>query len=421
MPMRMLKSKYRLDVLLSPGFIIALGLLLLNDYYLKVEYPNWLTGKLSDLSGLFMFSLFWFAFFPDWRRCIVFLTGAIFAFWKSPFSQPLIDVWNDIAIIQMARVVDYSDLIALLMLPLSYKYFFSVGNIALRKSICYPVLFVSLFAITGTSTIGPMYFVKFGMQAVTMPGGSFDQNNLSQRVNDSIKSIAERHGLVQKAYYGDKGNYRHYLGKGTHMETNFDDVTKTLFVSIRTYNPEQERTEVDAIQKEIFDALNSQFKNLTVIRDSYSYHRKDPVTTIQVKTPLVSFPLPSWCKSNGLNNKEIMTAFEVTRDYLKVRSQDDSSGSFCHFEDSCGMTFCRSYEFGKIIGSGEFDRSTTVQILFGAHWGGANLYIDFIEHAEDDSVNIKKMVDDLRHTLRNALHEDTVIEIKRKEVFGRSQ
>ena len=45
-------------ILLSPGFIIATVLLVVNDFFLKPVYHNWLTGKLSDFAGLFMFSLF---------------------------------------------------------------------------------------------------------------------------------------------------------------------------------------------------------------------------------------------------------------------------------------------------------------------------------------------------------------------------
>ena len=38
--------------------LLAVGLLWLNDHWLKVTYPSWLTGKLSDFAGLFFFPLF---------------------------------------------------------------------------------------------------------------------------------------------------------------------------------------------------------------------------------------------------------------------------------------------------------------------------------------------------------------------------
>jgi len=53
----------KLQQICTIPFVICLGLLLLNDFYLKFEYHNWLTGKLSDFCGLFIFPVFWSAIF----------------------------------------------------------------------------------------------------------------------------------------------------------------------------------------------------------------------------------------------------------------------------------------------------------------------------------------------------------------------
>ena len=45
-------------MLTSPGFVVGLSLLLLNDLFLKARFHNPLTGKLSDFAGLFVFPLF---------------------------------------------------------------------------------------------------------------------------------------------------------------------------------------------------------------------------------------------------------------------------------------------------------------------------------------------------------------------------
>lgn len=37
---------------LSWPFLVCLGVLLANDWWLKAAYPNAITGKLSDLSGV---------------------------------------------------------------------------------------------------------------------------------------------------------------------------------------------------------------------------------------------------------------------------------------------------------------------------------------------------------------------------------
>ena len=114
--------KKKLILLTSFWFIFGLVLLLLNDFVLKGVYHNWLTGKLSDVAGLFVFSLFWCAIFPKQQNKVFLTVGILFVFWKSTYSQPLIDSWNWVGIFKINRVVDFSDLIALLILPLAFEY-----------------------------------------------------------------------------------------------------------------------------------------------------------------------------------------------------------------------------------------------------------------------------------------------------------
>jgi len=45
-------------ILVSSGFLAGLSVLLVNDFVLKQIFHNWLTGKLSDLAGLFIFPMF---------------------------------------------------------------------------------------------------------------------------------------------------------------------------------------------------------------------------------------------------------------------------------------------------------------------------------------------------------------------------
>lgn len=54
-------QKRNFSILVSPGFLLCLCLLLLNDFILKSEFHNALTGKLSDFAGLFIFPLFFSA------------------------------------------------------------------------------------------------------------------------------------------------------------------------------------------------------------------------------------------------------------------------------------------------------------------------------------------------------------------------
>ena len=106
----------------SAGFLIGLFLLLLNDFYLKELYGNWFTGKLSDFAGLFIFPLF-LSLFNSKRIWLNFVfTALFFVFWKSDLSTGFLFYLNQTLQTEFSRVVDYSDLVALFILPFSYWY-----------------------------------------------------------------------------------------------------------------------------------------------------------------------------------------------------------------------------------------------------------------------------------------------------------
>jgi hypothetical protein len=107
-------------LLTSIWFIIGLIILLLNDFVFKTAFGNWFTGKLSDFAGLFIFPLFWVTLFPKQKNKIFFLTALIFIYWKSSYSNALISLWNSIGIWNIDRTIDYSDIIALGVLPIAY-------------------------------------------------------------------------------------------------------------------------------------------------------------------------------------------------------------------------------------------------------------------------------------------------------------
>ena len=138
-------------ILTSFWFLLGLVILLLNDLVLKGVFNNWLTGKLSDFAGLLVFPLFWVAIFSNHTRKIHIITGLLFIYWKSPMSQVLITTWNNIGLFPIARVVDYSDLMALSVLPFSYIISHKTDS---RKSIRIPPivpLLVASFAFMATS------------------------------------------------------------------------------------------------------------------------------------------------------------------------------------------------------------------------------------------------------------------------------
>ncbi|MNQ45235.1 hypothetical protein D3C85_590130 [compost metagenome] len=135
----------------SLGFILGLFILLLNDFYLKNLYGNWLTGKLSDFAGLFIFPMFWAILFPHFKNKIYFGTLIIFIYWKSELSNSIIEFINHSNYFKIQRVVDLSDLLALTILPISYLYNQKHEKFYIQK--IKPVFIVSLtsFAFMATS------------------------------------------------------------------------------------------------------------------------------------------------------------------------------------------------------------------------------------------------------------------------------
>lgn len=107
-------------LLLHPAFLLSLFLLFLNDITLKYQFHNWLTGKLSDFAGVYAISVFVIAFFPGRKKLILFSIALFFVWWKSDMSTSFIDGWNNIFPMKIGRVVDFSDLLALSILPLAY-------------------------------------------------------------------------------------------------------------------------------------------------------------------------------------------------------------------------------------------------------------------------------------------------------------
>lgn len=115
-------TRTRLEPLASPVLMTAVTVLVVNDWVLKPALHNAISGKLSDVAGVAAFALFWAALFPRHRLRAFVLTAAGFALWKSPAPQPLIDAWNGADWGTIGRVVDWTDLLALAVLPVLYRY-----------------------------------------------------------------------------------------------------------------------------------------------------------------------------------------------------------------------------------------------------------------------------------------------------------
>ncbi len=146
----------RTDILLSPAFLLGLLVLLANDFIFKYQFHNALTGKLSDIAGLFIFPLFIAAVLRRHSKPVFVGVALFFIYWKSPLSESLINALSFISGMYFERVVDYSDLLCLPVLILSYLYLKS-DYLQLQVSRTL-IMVVSAFAFMATSQRKPMSY-----------------------------------------------------------------------------------------------------------------------------------------------------------------------------------------------------------------------------------------------------------------------
>ncbi|MFM7859608.1 MAG: hypothetical protein ACKO96_48695 [Flammeovirgaceae bacterium] len=129
--------------------------LLLNDHYLKYAFSNWLTGKLSDVVGIIVLPLLLAFIFPKLKKYSVWMSALLFAFWKSPFSQSLIDLYNQIAFIQTSRIVDFTDMYVLLLLPVPYFIIYRIDQLEFLKIHKVNTLFILLLTVATLMATSP--------------------------------------------------------------------------------------------------------------------------------------------------------------------------------------------------------------------------------------------------------------------------
>jgi hypothetical protein len=138
-----------------PLFATGVVVLLINDFLLKEAFHNGLTGKLSDIAGMAVFPAFFCVFRIQSSRLIYLLSALFFVWWKLPFSDPGIAALNGSGI-PVARVIDPTDLWALLVLPLSWYFIIrSERRHALSPFTAYAAGFIGLIAFCATSLPRP--------------------------------------------------------------------------------------------------------------------------------------------------------------------------------------------------------------------------------------------------------------------------
>jgi len=173
-------------------FLFSLGLLIANDAWFKSAWPGWVTGKLSDFAGMALLGLLLYTMFPR-RTWSIFLTlAAGFLYWKSEASDALIAAFNTLGWWNAGRTVDFSDMIALAVLPACRMWVRRPGSeaapVSLRRLLAWPVAALTLAAMMGTSMVAVQ-------RNDSIRQGTGPSNWDHARVAEVIKSVAERQGL----------------------------------------------------------------------------------------------------------------------------------------------------------------------------------------------------------------------------------
>ena len=166
---------------------------------MKYEFSNFLTGKISDIAGLFLFPYFLSSFRIKWTKTIYIGTATLFLFWKSPFSQEVINFAQTIGI-GFNRVIDYTDFFALFILPFSFRYFKKqlTTEQKIEKYLTIPLGVISLLAIWATTlprekvdlnlTVNKEYELEIGKAELfnlIQPGHGYS-DTLEKNLSDSL-------------------------------------------------------------------------------------------------------------------------------------------------------------------------------------------------------------------------------------------
>lgn len=255
-------------ILLSRPYLIALTLLICNDAILKTTYHNWLTGKFSDFAGLFAFSIFMGALSGRaYRKVVYFLVALFFVFWKSSFSQGLIDAINGLDMLNYVRVVDFTDLIALIVLPLAYSYQnkYSVGISESMAPVF--VLVLSCVAFVATSVdddaryiyLDESYDFSVSSASLVSKASGIDSVRISFSYQDSIPFLNSDTAWAEISLYSFNCSARMVLQ--SHFIMKSDTTSQLDILGVYEYCEDDDEKVSEKVSKEIEELLIDPIRN----------------------------------------------------------------------------------------------------------------------------------------------------------------
>jgi hypothetical protein len=192
-------TKRNSDILLSTSFLVGLLILILNDFVFKQTFSNPLTGKLSDLAGLFIFPMFLTFLFPDKKRTVYLITLIGFVLWKMPLTDSFINLWNSFNIFSINRVIDYTDYFTLIALPISYFHEPKSLNIPKKRIAINLIAVISFIAFCSTAgTHGSIKGYEYPTSKEAL------ENAIIEVINENPSIIRPTPGS-EEDYYNSRG------------------------------------------------------------------------------------------------------------------------------------------------------------------------------------------------------------------------
>ena len=194
-----------------PLFVASLLLLLVNDWALKSMFHNAVTGKLSDLAGLFALPYLLSVFVPHRAKWMHLLAALLFCWWKSPLAQGVIDAANTLGL-PMVRTVDYTDLVALVAVVASYRVFTSATPYPLQPGAGRLLVLAAFVGFTAT-TLPPHETRKY--EAINQTYAfDFSKRELVSRLNMvQMKEVYRLNKHSGQVDFNPATNVFHYHGR----------------------------------------------------------------------------------------------------------------------------------------------------------------------------------------------------------------
>jgi hypothetical protein len=214
---------------------------------------------------------------PKLSKSISIITGIGFFIWKLPLFTPVVDLINQLSFITIHRVIDYSDYLALLILPLSY---YLINYHKLRPILkIEKIKYFSKFALLGISLFA---FCATSVVWREMPQGTVfigDSYNI-KLPKDSVIASIQRLGYNCDFYEKDSTNYHSKAYYQTdniiqHYEQSMViDTISSVKYELETINPN--KTKLTIINVTLSKEGNIQnWKRLKSLSKQYSLWLKE--------------------------------------------------------------------------------------------------------------------------------------------------